>query len=97
MPLPSPFSFRLEPELKKRLQEEARRSDRSLGYVTQRAIEGCLDSLEEKRAAIRDALARADEGHVVSGEQVHAWIESWDGAGELAMPGASLKPARRGG
>ncbi len=95
MPSTPPFSLRLAPKLKERLQKEAERSDRSLGYVAQKAIESYLDSKEEKRAAIRAALERADRGQFVPGEEVRAWIESWDTDNELPMPTVTKKPARR--
>ena len=94
MPAPSPFSVRLAPKLKERLQAEAKRADRPLGYVMQKAVESYLDAADEKRAAIRAAVKRADAGHMISGEAVHAWIASWGTDEELPMPTVE-KPKRR--
>jgi predicted transcriptional regulator len=90
----SPFSVRLAPKLKERLQAEAKRADRPLGHVMQRAVEAYLAAADETRAAIRAAVKRADAGHLISGEAVHAWIESWGADDEAPMP-AVEKPKRR--
>ena len=90
----SPFSVRLAPKLKERLQAEAKRADRPLSYVMQKAVEAYLAGADEKRAAIRAAVKRADSGHLISGETVHAWIASWDTEDELPIPTVE-KPKRR--
>jgi predicted transcriptional regulator len=90
----SPFSVRLAPKLKERLQAEAKRADRPLGYVMQKAVEAYLAAADEKRTAIRAAVKRADAGHLIPGEAVHAWIESWGTEYELPMPTVE-KPKRR--
>jgi len=53
-----PFSLRLDASAKARLDEEARRSDRSASYLATRAIEAFLDARVARRRAIE---ARRDE------------------------------------
>jgi predicted transcriptional regulator len=82
----SPFSVRLAPKLKERSQAEAKRVDRPLGHVMQKAVEAYLAAADEKRAAIREAVERADAGYLIPGEAVNAWIESWGADDEAPMP-----------
>jgi len=61
MAVTSPFSVRLAPKLKERLQAEAKRADRP------QAVEAYLAAADEKRAAIRAAVKHADAGHLIPG------------------------------
>jgi predicted transcriptional regulator len=87
-----PFSLRLEPALKSRLEEAAQSEDRSASYVAARAIESFLDARDAKRAEIETALVEADRGIFVSQEAVHRWMESWDTDSELPMPEPDIFP-----
>lgn len=93
MAVTSPFSVRLAPKLRARLQAEAKRADRPLGYVMQKAVEIYLAAADEKRAAIRAAVKRANAGHLIPSEAVHAWIASWGAEDEAPMP--KLEKLRR--
>jgi predicted transcriptional regulator len=90
-----PFSLRLEPVLKSRLEEAAQSEDRSASYVATRAIESFLDARDAKRAEIEAALVEADKGIFVSQEAVHRWMESWDTDNELPMPEPDIFPDSR--
>ena len=90
----SPFSVRLSPELKQRLDAVAEREDRSASYVATKASEAFLDARDAKHAAIRAAFEEADKGVFVSSEAVDRWMESWDTDNELPMPEPDIFPDR---
>ena len=87
-----PFSLRLDPVLKSRLEEVAQSEDRSASYVATQAIESFLNARDAKRAEIEAALFEADKGIFVSQEAVHRWMESWDTDNELPMPEPDIFP-----
>lgn len=91
----APFSMRMDPQTRARLEEEARRSRRSSSYIAARAIEAFLDSRQEKRAAIAAAVAEADKGAFVSSEAIDQWMDSWGSEHELPFPQADAKLPRR--
>lgn len=73
----SHFSLRLDAEIRSRLEAEARRRDRSASWIATKAIESYLSACDEKRHAIENALADADEGVFISGEAMNSWVEKW--------------------
>ena len=80
------FTLRLEPELKEWLEAEAARQDRSVAWLAKKAIAAMKVDAEDRRRAIREALAEADKGVFVSSEAVNAWMDSWDTDNELPPP-----------
>ena len=92
----APFSIRLDASVRMRLEEEARRADRSASYVATKAIEAFLDTRAEKRRAIEAAIVEADRGLFVSSEAVAAWMASWGTETELPAPAPDLPLDRRG-
>lgn len=88
----SPFSLRLSPELKERLDAVAESEDRSASYVATKAIEAFLDARDARDAAIRAAFEEADKGIFVSQEAVHRWMDSWDTDNELPIPEPDIFP-----
>ena len=80
------LSLRIDADLKKHLEREARREERSASYLAVKAIEAMLRDRAEKREAIREALAEADKGDFISQEAMDAWISSWDTETELPPP-----------
>lgn len=88
-----PFSLRLDAAIKARLEDEARRADRSASWVATRAIEAFLDANAAKRQAIEVALAEAESGAFVSSEAVANWMDSW-GADERPAPEPDIAPQR---
>ena len=91
----APFSLRLDPALKSRLEEEARHQDRSASYVATKAIAQFLDAQDAKREAIEQAISDADAGVFVSASGVHRWMDGWDGGEPAPDPEADVKPAGR--
>lgn len=80
------LSLRIDANLKKSLELEARREERSASFLAVKAIETMLCSRAEKRAAIRAAIAQADEGTFISEDAMDAWIASWSSDSELPPP-----------
>jgi len=81
-----PFSLRLDASVKERLDEEARRLDRSSSWLATKAIEAFLEAGEAKKRAIEAAVAEADKGEFISSEAMTRWIDSWDTDDELPEP-----------
>lgn len=88
------FSFRLEPELKDWLEQEAKNKDRSAGYVVTQAIRRLKDASEARDQIIRDATAEADKGVFISEEKMTEWFLSLDAENELPEPEPDIFPNR---
>ena len=86
------LSLRIDADLKKSLEHEARREERSISYLAVKAIEVMLRDCAEKRAAIRAAIAEADEGAFISQEAMDAWVSSWGTDSELPPPKPDIFP-----
>ncbi len=80
------ITIRVEPELKQWFEQQAKRKDRSLGYVVVQSMEQTKRSSQARDQMIRDAMAEADKGVFVSQEAVHKWMDSWDSDNELPLP-----------
>ena len=80
------LSLRIDAELKRSLEREARREERSTSYLAVKAIEAMLRSRAEKRAGIHAAVAEAEKGAFISQAAMDAWISSWDTDSELPPP-----------
>jgi predicted transcriptional regulator len=90
----TPYSIRLDDELRKALEIEAAIEDRPPAQLAVRAIRSMLEAKAAKRAAIDAALAEAEAGRFISSNAMNAWIDSWDTEAELPMPKADVFPAR---
>ncbi len=80
------FTLRLEPDLKDWLEDEARRQDRSAGFLANKAIESLRRDTEAKRQAIEAAMAEADKGEFISEAAMTAWFLSLGTDNELPEP-----------
>jgi predicted transcriptional regulator len=89
----TPFSLRLDPEIRRRLDEEARRVERPASQVAERAIRRYLDGQQELRRLIDEAVADADRSDFVSQEAVHRWMDSWDSQ-DLPPPEPDIRRRR---
>ncbi|GLS17742.1 putative antitoxin ParD2 [Labrys miyagiensis] len=89
-----PFSLRLNPDVKERLDTEAKRIDRSSSWLATQAIEAMLDARTAKEEAIRLALIEAEKGEFISSEAMHRWIDSWGTENELPEPEIDIFPSR---
>jgi predicted transcriptional regulator len=91
----APFSLRLDPEVRRRLDEEARRVERPASQVAERAIVRYLEAQEAFREMIDAAVAEADTGVFISDTAMHRWMESWDTDRELPLPEPDIFPPDR--
>jgi predicted transcriptional regulator len=82
----TPFSMRLDAKLKSRLEKEAKRRDRTASFIANAAIKTYFEELDRFEREIDDAFKKADEGVFISGEAVHAWMDSWGKENELPAP-----------
>ena len=82
----TPFTIRLNDDLKAALEQEAAREDRSAAQLATRAITSLLHAKAAKRAAIETAVAESDQEQFVSQAAVTAWMDSWDSDDELPAP-----------
>ncbi len=89
-----PFTLRIDAAIKKRLELEAKREDRSAGYVAQQAIRAYVEAKERARAAIRAAETEADKGAFISSDAMDRWVRSWGSDEELPPPEADVAPRR---
>jgi predicted transcriptional regulator len=80
------FSLRLEPDLKDWLEQEAKRKDRSAGYVAIEALQNYKHATEAKREMIEAAMLEADQGKFVSEEAMTKWFLSLGTENELPEP-----------
>lgn len=85
-----PFTVRIDTNLRKQLDKEADRVDRTASYIATKAIASYLQGCENKRRAIDKAVKQANKGRFVSQESVDTWVESWGSDNELPMPKADI-------
>jgi predicted transcriptional regulator len=86
------FSMRMDSDIKRRLEESARRKDRSAAYLANVAIENFLRRETAEREAIAEALAEADKGVFVSGEAVERWMQRWADGHDEPFPEPDIFP-----
>ena len=80
------ITIRVEPELKQWFEQQAKRKDRSLGYMVTQSMEQTKRSSEARDQMIRDAMAEADKGVFVSEEKMTEWFLSLETDKELPLP-----------
>jgi predicted transcriptional regulator len=90
----TPYSIRLDDDLKKSLEREAAIEDRPPAQLAVRAIRLMLEAKAARRAAIDAALEDAEQARFISAEAMNAWIDSWDSDNELSVPKADTAPDR---
>ena len=85
------LSLRIDAGLKKSLEQEAKREDKSASYLAVKAIKAMLRNRAEKRAAISAALAEAGKGDFISQDAMDTWVASWDSDAELPPPKPDIR------
>lgn len=91
----SPYSIRLDEDLRKSLEREAAIEDRPPAQLAVRAIRMMLEAKATKRAAIDAAVEKADRGKFIAADEMNGWIDSWDTENELSAPVASEQSNNR--
>lgn len=82
----SPYTFRMDDDLRHSLEQEAKLEDRPPAQLAARAIKAMVQAKAAKRQAIDAALNEADQGTFISQDAMNQWIESWGSDNELPMP-----------
>ena len=82
----APYTFRMDTELRKSLEREAKFEDRPASQLANRAIKAMIQAKEAKHKAIDAALAEAEKGEFVSQKTLNDWMDSWDSDSELPIP-----------
>lgn len=82
----TPYSVRLDVDLKSRLDAEAARLERPASWVLHQALVAYLDDKDAERRHLEALVAEADRGTFVSSAAMGRWVDSWDTAEELPPP-----------
>ncbi|MFI4987364.1 MAG: CopG family ribbon-helix-helix protein [Alphaproteobacteria bacterium] len=89
------MSFRITPELDKKIDDLAAAIDRPRSYVVEQAVEEYVARQAWQVAAIKKGIADADAGLLIPDEEIRAWIESLGTKHEKPRPTARGKPPRK--
>ena len=92
--MPSPFSVRLDDDIKARLDREAERNDRSAGFIINKAVERYLDDVEALHIEMEALVAESEKGVFISEDAMMKWMASWDTDNELPPPQPDIFPAK---
>ena len=82
-------TVRLQPEFEQALQAITRATQRSKSWLINQAVKEFIErqNLEQDRwQQTLQAMESVAEGRVVSGEAVHAWLQSWGTDKQLPPP-----------
>lgn len=82
-------TVRLQSEINQRLEEVARRLDRTKGWVINRAVSEFIQKQQEEQERWEQtlqAMESAANGKVVDASRVHEWLASWGTDNELEAP-----------
>lgn len=82
-------TVRLQPEVESGLEAMAEKLHRSKNWLVNQAIREFVARQELEQARWNDTLAAMEsvaKGKVASGDDVHAWLESWGTPDELPPP-----------
>jgi RHH-type transcriptional regulator, rel operon repressor / antitoxin RelB len=80
------FTVRVDPAVKKRLEKLAKSTGRTRSFLAAEALSAYLDVNEWQVAGTRKAMASLERGEGVPHDQVKAWVDSWGGKSERAVP-----------
>jgi predicted transcriptional regulator len=90
----TPFSMRIDTDIKARLERRAELEDRSAGYIVQKAVSEYLDAKDYMIKCFREAEVEADKGIFISEQAMDVWVRSWDTDDELPPPEPDVFPAK---
>ena len=71
------FTVRVPADLKKRIDQLAKASDRSRSWLAADALRHYVEDQQWQLAEIDAGLQDADAGRVVPHEEVDRWLKSW--------------------
>jgi len=82
-------TVRLQPEIEQRLQAMTATTHRSKSWLINQAVKEYVDRQavdQQMWQQTLQAMESVAQGQVVSGEAVHAWLQSWGTDKELPPP-----------
>jgi len=85
----STTTIRLRPDVEKDLEDMATASRRSKSWLINEALHDYIQHKQAEQVRWEEtlaAMASVARGDVVSGDAVHAWLESWGTPGEKPPP-----------
>jgi predicted transcriptional regulator len=85
-------SVRLPDNLRREVDEFARRTKRSRSFIVKEAVTAYMEEQNAYSQAIDEAIREADKGVFVSGEAASEWLRSWGTTNEKPVPGADIFP-----
>lgn len=84
-------TVRLQPEVEESLSAMASKLQRSKSWIINQALGEFLARQSQEQSRWQETLQAMEsvaQGKVVSGDAVHAWLESWGSAHEVTPPKA---------
>ncbi len=88
------LTLRVKNELKEKLESLAEATQRSKSFLATEALERYIELESWQVAHIRKGIKQAEEGLVVSGEEMDRWLASWGTAKKLPPPKPRKRPRR---
>jgi RHH-type rel operon transcriptional repressor/antitoxin RelB len=88
------ITLRVKNELKEKLESLAEATQRSKSFLATESLERYIELESWQVAHIRKGIEQAEEGLVVSGEEMDRWLSSWGAAKELPPPKPRKRPRR---
>ena len=82
----TPFSVRIDDQVREQLEEICALTDRSKAYITSKAIEEYVARNSWKIQALNRAKEKAEEGEFISHDAIKAWVDSLGTDNELPDP-----------
>jgi predicted transcriptional regulator len=82
-------SVRLQPEVEQGLEAMAASQERSKSWLINQAVKEYIERQTQEKTRWQETLIAMDsvvKGQVVSGDAVHAWLESWGKENEQPPP-----------
>ena len=83
-------SLKIDDKLKKRVQQLAQLRQRSAHWIMHEAIAQYVDREEARESFKQEAVASwtayQETGRHLTGEEVRAWLHTWENEAETAVP-----------
>ncbi len=82
-------SVRIQPKISLQLEKMAASLHRSKSSIINQAVEEFIEQQQQEQQRWQEtleALQSVRSGQIVSGDDVHSWMESWGSDSELAAP-----------
>lgn len=88
------LTLRVKNELKEKLESLAEATQRSKSFLATEALERYIELESWQVAHINKGMKQAEQGQVISGEEMDRWLASWGTGKELPPPKPRKRPRR---